>query len=298
MIDLHLKEDSQMSGNEPESEDDFKPKYSLSHLTLLDCSTPELIEIASRAGYDSISPRLIPMGVEGEYPYSLIDKDMMRDTASAMKATGVSILDIELARITDHCVVKSYEPGIAAGAELGAENLIASAWTSGRMDFNYIADTYAEICDLAKPYGLRVILEFPSFSRLQDLQDAAAVVKAVDRENSGILIDTMYMHMSRINPEELEGMPSKWFQCMHICDVLSEIPNNLAGIRRIARSKRLFPGEGCINFQSILEKLPPVNYSLEIPNHKKLAKLGKEEYARQCLVAAKKTLEPIKSKRV
>ncbi|MFL2684289.1 MAG: hypothetical protein ACJ0GC_02225 [Amylibacter sp.] len=39
------------------------PLYSLAHLTLINATTPELIYIADRAGYDAVSPRFIPMNV-------------------------------------------------------------------------------------------------------------------------------------------------------------------------------------------------------------------------------------------
>ena len=75
-------------------------------------------------------------------------------------------------------------------AELGTKHVISSAWTTDRTDQNFIVDRYAEICDLAQPFGLTVNLEFPSFSRLTTLQEAAEIVRAADRVNGGILIDT------------------------------------------------------------------------------------------------------------
>ena len=88
-----------MSSNNIEVSNEFAPKYALSHLTLLDCSIPELTYIASRAGYDAISPRLIPMDITGESPCSPLDKEMIRATRNALKVTGIAVHEIELARI-------------------------------------------------------------------------------------------------------------------------------------------------------------------------------------------------------
>ena len=41
-------------------------QYSLAHLTVLGCATPEMIYLAARAGYDYVSPRLIYMGTLGK----------------------------------------------------------------------------------------------------------------------------------------------------------------------------------------------------------------------------------------
>ena len=278
--------------------DEFSSKYSLAHLTLLDCSIPELTYIASRAGYDAISPRLIPMGIAGECPCSPLDKEMIRATRSALKMTGIAVHEIELARITDDCDVMSFEPAIEVGAELGASKLITSAWTTKRDDRNYVIDTYVDICELAETYGLSVALEFPTFSRLRNLAEVADIVRAADRPNGGILIDTLYMHMSRVNPSELEALPSDWFSFIHISDVLPGVPDSRAGMVQIARSARLYPGEGCVDFDAIIERLPPVNYSIELPNRSRLAELGCEEHARRCLQAAKRTFGTAKSKRI
>lgn len=277
---------------------EYTPEYSLSHLTLLDRSTPELAYIASRAGYDAINPRLIPIGVEGEFPYSLIDRDMMRATRNALKETGIKVHAVELARITDQSKVKSFEPAIACGAELGARQLIASAWDTDPEDRNYLIDTYADLCDLAGTYGFSVAMEFPSFSSLNNLRESAEIVKAAGKPNGGILVDVLYMHLSRINPEELDSLPSGWFDHIHVCDTVQEIPDTLSGMIQIARNSRLYPGEGCIDFDAIIAHLPPVNYSIEIPNKKRLAELGHEEYASRCLQAARQTLDSIRSKRI
>lgn len=276
----------------------YSPKYSLSHLTLLDCTTPELTYIAFRAGYDAICPRLIPMGVAGECPFSLLDKEMMQATRNALKVTGLDVHAVELARITDHCEVKSFQPAIEAGAELGSRQLIASAWTTGRNDQNYVIDTYSELCELAESYGLSVALEFPSFSRLNNLKETAEIVRAANIPNGGVLIDVLYLHMSRINLSELETLPAEWINLIHVCDVIPDIPDTIDGMIQIARNSRLYPGEGCIDFEAIIERLPPVDYCIEIPNGRQLAALGYEEHARRCLQTAKKTLEYAKSKRI
>ena len=286
-----------MSSDEHVVNDEFSSNYSLSQLTLLGCSTAELTYIASRTGYDAISPRLIPMGISGECPYSPLDPEMIRSTRNALNVTGIDVHDIELASIYKQCDVKSLEPAIAVGAEFGAGKLIASVWTENSNDRNFIIDTYAEICDLAKTYGLSVVLEFPSFSRINNLKQAVDIVLAADRLNAGILIDTLYMHLSRVNLSELDELPSNWFSFIQVSDMLPGIPDTHDGMKQIARESRLYPGEGCIDFTAIIERLPPVNYSIELPNRSRVAELGYEEHARRCLQSAKQNFGTATSKR-
>ena len=174
-------------------------RYSLAHLTLIGCSAPELVYIAARAGYDAVSPRFIPMHVPGEHPCSPADKGLVAATKTALATTGLEVLDIEIARITEDCDPRAFEPALELGGELGAERLIMSAWTKTRDDRDFLVDCYGETCDLAAPYGLTVDLEFPSFSRLRTLDEALDIVRAADRPNGGILVDTLYLHLSRVD---------------------------------------------------------------------------------------------------
>jgi len=273
----------------------MKKQYSLAYLTVNGCAPPEMTYIAARTGYDFISLRLIPMGVPGEKPYLPEDKEMISKTKAALNETGVKVLDLELARIDDDMDARTYLPAMEAAAELGAKHVISSAWTTAKTDRNFIIDRYAEICDLAKTFGLTVNLEFPTFSSLTNLQETADIVLAADRSNGGILIDTLYFHYSRTSLDELEVLPREWLNFLHICDTSEEIPNSPDGMVHVARDERLYFGEGCIDFAAILNRLPPMPYSIELPNIKCLKEYGYEEHARRCLETAKQYLDNVKT---
>jgi len=265
-------------------------QFSLAHLTTLGCTPPEMTYIAARAGYDFVSLRLIPMGVPGETACLLLEKQMIRNTKAALDETGIKLLDIELARILADRDPKTYVPAMEAAAELGARHVISSAWTTDRSDRDFIVERYADICDLAGPFGLTVDLEFPTFSRLTDLQEAADIVRAANRDNGGILIDTLYFHFSGFRLDQLAALPPDWFHFLHISDTVEEIPTTREGMIHIARDERLYVGEGCINFAAIFDRLPAIPSSIELPNVKRVKELGYEGHARRCLETAKQYL--------
>ena len=62
-------------------------------------------------------------------------------------------------------------------------------------------------------------------------------------------------------------------------------------MKYVAREGRLFVGEGGIDVPAILERMPRVPYSIELPNARRLAELGPEQFARRCLVTAKDCIE-------
>ena len=229
-----------------------QPLYSLAHLTLINATAPELIYIAARAGYDAVSPRFIQMNVPGEFAESPVDKQMVRATKTALATTGLKVLDVELARITEDCDPRSFEPACELGGELGAKRMIMSAWTTDRTDRNFLIDCYGETCDIAAQYGLSVDLEFPSFSRLRTLDETLDIVRAADRPNGGILVDTLYLHLSRVDLAELLHVPSELFNFLHISDALPGIADTRQGMIQLARDARLYPIEGCIDFKGII----------------------------------------------
>lgn len=281
----------------PKLGEQIEPRYSLAHLTLINCSPPELVYIAARAGYDAVSPRFIPMNVAGEFEESPIDKAQVQATKTALQTTGLKVLDVELARVTEDCDPRRFERAIELGGELGAKRLIMSAWTKSRTDRNFLIDVYGETCDIAAPYGLSVDLEFPSFSRLRTLDETLDIVRAADRPNGGILVDTLYLHLSRVDIGELAHVPSEFLHFLHISDCLPGIADTSEGMIQLARDARLYPGEGWIDFTGIIERIPPVDYSIELPNQSRVAELGFEEHARRCLTHAKRTFGAARSKR-
>jgi len=265
-------------------------QFSLAHLTVIECAPPEMTYLAARAGYDYVSLRLIPMGITGEHAYLPQDKEMIRKTKKALSDTGIGVWDLELARILTDNDPKDFVPAMETAAELGARHVISSAWTTDPSDREFLIERFGEICDLAKPFGLTVSLEFPCFSRLSNLQQTVDIVRSARRSNCGILLDTLYIYLSQTSLDEIRNIPKEWLHFIHICDTAPGIPQTKEEMIHIARDNRLYIGDGCIDIKSIVDSLPPVIFSIELPNLAQVKKLGYEEHARLCLESAQKIL--------
>ncbi len=264
-------------------------EFSLSYLTVPGVTPPEQTEIAARTGYDMVSYRLYQLGVAGEPDIDPIAPQMIRDTRSALAATGLTCFDIELMRIIRSVDVSVYEPAFAAGAELGARQAICSAWTDVRNDRGYLVDRFADLCDLARPYGLTVNLEFPAFSRLTTLEEAIDILEHAECPNQGILVDTLYMHFNKASLLELERVPDEWINFMHVCDA-EDLVYTRQEMIDVARDGRLYPGEGAIDFSVIDFLDPDLPIAIELPNARRTAELGNEQHARNCLEGARYVL--------
>jgi sugar phosphate isomerase/epimerase len=261
-------------------------KYSLAHLTVLGCAPPEMTYIAARAGYEYVSFRPIYMGLPGEPNYCLAEnKEMLQQTKAALSSTGVQLHDIELARIYDGLDPKKYVPAMEVAAELGGKHVLSSIWTPQR---EFAIERFAELCDLAKPFGLTVNLEFVTFADVKNLKEALDVLRTAKRKNCGIMIDTLHFNRSRVSVEELDEVPREWFHFAHLCDAPAEIPTTREGLIFTARDARLYPGEGAIDIAAILNRMPEITCSIELPHLARVKEMGAAEHAFRCLEAAKK----------
>ena len=263
-------------------------QYSLAHLTVLGCPPPEMTYIAARAGYDFISIRPILMGLPGEPNYSLADNPtMLRQTRKALAETGVKLHDIELARIYDDMHPTKYLPAMEVSAELGGRAVLSSIWTNNR---EYAIEKFGEVCDLAKPFGLTVDLEYVPIAGVRSLAEAVQVLRAVNRDNAGLMVDTHHFQRAGDQLEALDQLPREWFHFAHLCDAPAEIPAEREELIRIMREGRLYLGEGGIDVAGILSHMPEMVYSIELPNLEYVREKGYAEHAFRCLETAKADL--------
>jgi len=260
-------------------------QYSLAHLTVLGCAPPEMTYIAARAGYDFVSIRCIYMGLPGEPNYELANNPhMLRQTKRALKATGVRLHDIELARIKDGVDPKRYLPALEVAAELGARAVLSSIWTDER---EYAIEKFGELCDLARQFNLTVDLEAVPIAGVRTTAEAIGVLRAVGRANAGLMVDIHHFHRALDRPEMLDGLPREWFHFAHLCDAHLRIPSDRVEMTRIMREERLYPGEGGIDIAAILSRLPEMVYSIELPHLARVKELGYAEHAFRCLESAR-----------
>jgi sugar phosphate isomerase/epimerase len=262
--------------------------FSLAHLTMLSVPPPQLVETAARAGYRFVSLRPIPVGAPNEPLYPLgTDRALLARTKAALTATGVGLLDIEVARIIKEVTPRSYLQALEAAAELGGRHVLSSAWCDDRP---YILDFFSELCALAEPFGLTVDLEFVTWSGVRTLDEAVDIVREARRPNAGIVVDTLHFDRCHAELEKLSSLPREWFHFAQISDAPASYSTEREDLIRIGRAERLYLGEGGIDVASILGRLPQVPLSIEIPNVAKLESLGAEQYARLCIETARSFL--------
>jgi sugar phosphate isomerase/epimerase len=271
-------------------------QFSLAHLTVLDCPPPELIRLAAAAGYDCVGLRTMPLGLPGEPRYEVhADSRLARETKAALAATGVKLLDIELAMIVDGLDPRGLLPALQAGADLGARHVLTSIWTPNR---SFAVDAFGSLCDLARPLGLTVNLEFVAWASCSTLASAADIIRAAGRSNAGLMIDTFHFHHAGDLIEDLDSLPREWFHYAHVSDDRGRAADDVEDCKRRGREARLFPGEGDIEIAGILDRMPDsVVCAVELPHLQRLANLGRRGFARTCLQRTRRYLAECSQKR-
>jgi sugar phosphate isomerase/epimerase len=259
-------------------------EFSLAHLTVLSLPPPEMVSVAARTGYQAVGLRLIAVTADSPgYPL-MFDPPAMRDTKTRLDDTGIRVGDIEFIKITPEIDIMSLEPFAAAGAELEARHIIAAPYDP---DLGRLAERFAALADLAGRYNLSVLLEFFPWTVVPDVRAAAGIVETADRNNTGLLVDTLHFARSESRLEHLDLVSPVRLPFVHVCDAKAGGPFTTQQLLHTARSERLPPGEGDIDIRAILERLPAgIVIGLEVPMENLTRERGPEEVARRVRSAA------------
>jgi 2-keto-myo-inositol isomerase len=114
-----------------------------------------------------------------------------------------------------------------------------------------------DLADTAEKYGVKLAYEFVGYPNcsVNTFGQTYDIVKAVNRESVGLVLDCFHFHAMGSRIEDLKKAdPSKIF-IFHIDDS-EDLP-----IGALRDDKRLWPGEGAVDLDSILKTLKEIGYS-------------------------------------
>jgi sugar phosphate isomerase/epimerase len=235
---------------------------SVAHLSELDVPPLQLVEFAARAGFASIGLRTNP-AAPGGIAYPLATAAEQTDMRSRMDATGVSVMYIEMVGLSEATRVADYRPMLERGAAIGASRMAVAGDTA---DFVVVGERMAEMCDLARDYGIAVDIEFMPFRPVKTFADAVKVVQTADRPNAHILIDALHVFRSNSSLDDIRRADPKILGTFQVCDAPRDPPAADELVTE-ARTRRLLPGQGGLPLWALIDALPadiPVGVELPI----------------------------------
>ncbi len=264
-------------------------KLSLAHLSAIELSPPELVQVAARVGFDAVGLRLIAVN-DASPGYALMDDArLMRATKSALHDCEIAVQDIEFVRVTPEL---SHDPDallpfLDCGAELGAQQVICAPYDP---DLARLSDSLAWICDAAAGRGIGTLLEFFPWTNVPDLATCHTVVQQAG--DVGILVDALHFDRSGSAPGDLAQIAPQRLPMLHLCDAMRAGEYSTDELLFTAREARLPPGQGQIDLAAIIAAMPPeCPVGVEVPMAAAQRRHGVEYVLRQCHDGARALLE-------
>jgi sugar phosphate isomerase/epimerase len=241
-------------------------RYFLAHLTLQRVEPPELVAIASAAGYDGVSIVLVRDDPTSTGPcYSMLGGNcpLMRETQAILDATGIEAIEVGGFRLNATTSIPSFARMLEAGQRLGARYAMT---VCDHDEMPLAVEQLGAFSSLAALYGITPVLEFIPYSGIKSLRDANAVVEACEPGRVKIVVDALHWTRSGGNRDDVYGTPADRMPYIQLCDAPAAAPTDIYSLRREARTQRLFPGTGELDLPGLLSAFPPdTAVSIEVP---------------------------------
>jgi sugar phosphate isomerase/epimerase len=260
---------------------------SLAALTVLDAGPVGQIRAAAAAGFDAVGLRLNPL-----VPSDATIVGNRRAEAEVIRqlsGTGLSVLEIGVFPLRPDTDPDRLEPIISFSASIGAKYLVCPVEDAeeGRR-----VQTFVQICELAKRFGVTALIEFNPYSACCDLETALKLISSAGQANGALCVDALHLSRSGGHPRDLRDVQPSLLPIVHFCDASPPPVDRLSTdlLRAESRTARLLPGEGALWLTELLGALPEdVAISIEAPSARN-AHLSAEERARLALGATRRVL--------
>jgi sugar phosphate isomerase/epimerase len=232
---------------------------SVAPLTLFRPDPLDLIEAAGTAGFKLVD---LQFGVQDQpLEPRYVDQGFIGQVRAALRSQGLEVLDVGSIALSPDLDPAIPEAFVRFASDVGARMVHVADWDPVT---ERTIERFGQICDLAGGPGLEVAIEFMPYSHTRTLDDASALVAAVNRANAGIVLDTLHLMRSGGSPAAIENVPAALFFFIQLADAPRDAPP-ADRLREEALGRRLLPGEGELPLEDILDALPPLPISLEVP---------------------------------
>jgi sugar phosphate isomerase/epimerase len=142
--------------------------------------------------------------------------------------------------------------------ELGAHNLKVAGglFAEGPPDIPLMRESFAVLCDKAKPFDVNVVIEFLPFSSVNTIDRAIAVTEGV-RANGGVLVDTWHVARGGMSFDEIAKLPLELIKSIELDDANHAIVESLFND---STHHRKFCGDGELDVPEFIQQIVNVGY--------------------------------------
>jgi len=208
------------------------------------------VKAASSAGYRGISIR--PSEYNGALKQGLDDAAILKLLADHnVEVTEIGLATTWLPGVGGQPGVDADEPTLWHMCDLfKPRQLNCAMWET-----HPIADMirgFGVLCDRAAEKGLLVAMEFIPHSGIRDMVVGWEIVNGAARPNGGLIFDTWHFQRGGTSHDAINTVPpDKWYTLQLSDAAATPWPE----VAKESRNGRLLPGEGVIDFASIVSRV-------------------------------------------
>jgi sugar phosphate isomerase/epimerase len=230
--------------------------------TLLNAGLVELIEIAARHGFPTITVR--PATFASALEQGVTEKTLRCLLAEAgIRVTMVDALTAGLPGLSSPQItdpeLRSYLPPdvfcppdeetcLRAAEALEAPFVNVTHFGGRPIPLEQMTEAISAVCRRARARGLQVALEFIPGTGLPDLATAHAVARSCGEPNCRITLDLWHLDRAGGSAEDVARLPPGSLAGVQLCDRIPEPP----GTPYVPMSGRLMPGEGRLPLRDLM----------------------------------------------
>lgn len=159
-------------------------------------------------------------------------------------------------------IISEFKQMMETGSKLGIKYVVAVPLVTKekilKQDIkNSCVEVLKELSDIAKPYGIKIAVEFVGHPEctVNTFGQAHDIVETVNRENVGLVLDCFHFHAMGSKIEDLKKADGSKIFILHIDDT-EDFP-----IGFLTDEDRVWPGLGAIDLDGILSTLKETGFS-------------------------------------
>ncbi|MGN6574760.1 MAG: sugar phosphate isomerase/epimerase family protein [Nocardioides sp.] len=222
------------------------------------------VQVARRLGYRkmSLSPNTL-----GQWEAQGLSLDQIHDICGEVQLAHLDPLvrwnrghrDEDLTPQLREFSTTSQSEFFECAQRLGVESITLPAIVSAHQaTMEDLANDFADVCDRARPFGIRCDLEFlPYWSGVPTLQMAMSIVEHAGRDNGSVLFDIYHFMRGGGSAVDILQVDGRLISAIQISDGAGSLSVDTDPIHDMLNA-RLLPGLGQFPLQEVLANLEAI----------------------------------------
>jgi 2-keto-myo-inositol isomerase len=213
----------------------------------------------AKAGVTAIEPDLVKVRAFAQKESPAAAKRLLEDLGLKPVSTSNQLFLMEPGEQRARAV-EDLKWKVELAAQIGADRIVAPSAGTGNYtedDYKKGVDNLREAGEIAKPFGVTVMLEFARTSRFAGtLPTALMLVRNTNHPNVRVMMDIYHFWGGASKFEDLDLLRDGELHHLHFEDVPDTPPREIQG-----QPHRALPGQGIAPLRRILEVLKRKKYS-------------------------------------